>query len=130
MTGGGPGIPAALQIGPHDYTIVVDADRAAELEQDAGASNYLRGEIVLHPRQSPTQLRDTLLHECLHMLLATAGTHTGSPPLLSPGGDEERLVSALTPLLLDTLKRNPELVAFLTAPTPALARPRRVGGGG
>lgn len=57
-------------------------------------------------RQSPDQLRDTVLHEVVHAVVELnklEGTEV-----------DERLVSVLSTHLLDTLRRNPELVVYLT----------------
>lgn len=63
--------------------------------------------ITIEPDQKGNFLRDTLLHEVLHAcLFAAAGGMTTD--------EEERLVASLTPVLLDTLRRNPGLLAFLT----------------
>lgn len=58
--------------------------------------------------------RETLLHEVLHAVIGTARI----PPFSAESGhgehdSEEAIVSMLAPLLLDTLRRNPELVAAL-----------------
>lgn len=50
----------------------------------------------------------TLLHEALHAVWSTTGLRQLDNDL------EEQVVVGLAPLLLDTLKRNPDLVAFLT----------------
>lgn len=107
-------IPRYLQVGPHRYRIVVDAGAASELSVDLGETSTVLARIVVHPGQARTQLRDTLLHEALHALLDTAGlTAPGTYLTLHDHDDQERLIASLSPLLLDTLRRNPALLTFL-----------------
>lgn len=112
-------LPAAVQIGPHRYDVQCDADATVALRElapdrigssDAGA---LRIQIAHHLH--PSQQQDTLLHEILHMLLHQLGLQ---PSLANASHDddvEERVVHALAPALLDLLRRNPDLVAYLVA---------------
>ncbi len=58
----------------------------------------------------PDQARDTVLHEVIHALAKI----TAAVGFLS-GAEEERIVMLLSPLLLDALRANPELVTYLTA---------------
>jgi hypothetical protein len=103
-------LPASVQIGARRYSISQDADavRATEHRIQSsgiyGAIDHRDLSIVLAPDQAEGQLRDTLLHEVLHGVMAITG-----------GGvdDEEELVLRITPTLLDTLRRNPELVTYL-----------------
>lgn len=54
--------------------------------------------------------RETLLHEVLHAVIGTARI----PPFGEEGGEkEEEFVSMLAPILMDTLRRNPDLVFAL-----------------
>lgn len=70
----------------------------------AGRSSVAYQWIAVDTEQGPDQLRDTLLHEVIHCCLGVLR--------LEP---DEGLVEALTPVLLDALRANPELVAWLTA---------------
>jgi len=49
-------------------------------------------------------LRETVLHEMLHCIFE----HTGVDP-----EEHETLIRSISPLLLETLRRNPELVEWL-----------------
>lgn len=106
--------PGTVQVGPHVYTIVVDRKRAIDASVTYGFTHPDWSEIILGPDQCLSQQRDTVLHELLHALLALVGVNKGGDRALLPEeDDEERLVTALSPLLLDTLRRNPDLTAFL-----------------
>jgi hypothetical protein len=103
--------PARLHVGPHQYTVNVDAVRCRDLgvrgQTDADALA-----ILLNPALPISMQRDTLLHELLHALFDVQGTDVSDRPLLDDD-EEERLVRGLAPLLLDALRRNPRLVTFL-----------------
>jgi len=70
-------------------------------------------EIALCPTLQDQQRRSVLLHECLHALV----DQTALDGDLLAGEAQEQLVSRLTPALLDMLRRNPELVAYLCSMT-------------
>lgn len=74
-----------------------------------GTSQIDAQRITIADNVGPDQIRDTLLHEILHCLGGTIG-------LFDDGKVEERVIAALSPLVLDALRRNPELVRFLVAP--------------
>lgn len=106
--------PAEVQVGPHRYTLTVDADemnrvQVAERRGLMGHTDHAHLKIVVSPDQAPDQAADTILHEVLH-------TITWSTNLDERLGAkrEEDLVCRLTPLLLDVLRRNPDLVRYLT----------------
>lgn len=103
--------PGTLAIGPLVYAVV--SDEAAYLRAVAddkvdiyGSINYGDLRIVLSPRQAAAHQRTALWHEVIH-----AALHLTDPDL----SDEERCVRALAMPLLDVLRRNPALVAYLTA---------------
>lgn len=73
-----------------------------------GRVRLTRQRILIAERLAERQERDTLLHEVLHGLFGLVG-------LISDDSEEERIVGTLTPLLLDTLRRNPQLVEYLVA---------------
>lgn len=114
-----PDMPERIQVGPHRYT--VEATEAAIAKARAGGPGpSLMGQhdshdltIVLAPDLPASQQADTLLHELLHAVMA----HSGIDAVLTNERDglDEQVVMAVTALLLDTLQRNPDLVAFLTA---------------
>ena len=58
------------------------------------------------PTQTMPVLRETVLHEMLHCVFE----HTGVDP-----EEHETLIRSISPLLLELLRRNPELVEWLVA---------------
>lgn len=74
---------------------------------DAGNCQYLKQRIDIDPAQGGDGRADTLLHELLHAAWYVAGITEFTSK------QEERVVGALSPLLLDVLRRNPKLVQEL-----------------
>jgi hypothetical protein len=96
--------PRRIVIGPYEYRVVVDADRIpADLY---GLCDKGKHVISLHPEQSPTRLRSTLVHELLHALCDLTGVDDDKA--------EERIVTVLAPAVLALLQDNPRLVNWLT----------------
>lgn len=62
--------------------------------------------IHYDPEQTLPVLRETILHEMLHCILE----HTGVD-----AEEHEALIRSISPLLLEALRRNPELVEWLVA---------------
>jgi hypothetical protein len=108
-------IPESVQIGPYRYAVKADADELMRYEHRQmssvwGCIRWKEMDILLDPAADNQRLRETLLHEIIHGCNDVAGT----------GGltDEERFTTALAPTLLDTLRRNPALVSYLTSDDP------------
>lgn len=103
-------IPKQLQIGPTIYRVKskkkdLNKVQIEMKETVAGCVRFQEQTIYLDKNQGSDQLADTLLHEVIHACLQ---------PLFGMDDDtEEAFVRTLSPGLLDTLRRNPELVAFL-----------------
>ncbi len=99
-------IPTTLRVGPLRYQIVRDSQR---LPSDHwGMTDKARQVVALSPDQSDQRTRLTLLHEILHALADITNLDGIDPSV------EERLVTQLAPALLDLLRENPGLVAYLT----------------
>lgn len=104
--------PGSVVVGPYRLTLTVDQaaiDRAT-VERGgnelAGSYDSSTGRIAIKPGLTPDLTADCLLHEILHAVCEVAGK-----PL--DDETEERAVSALAPTLLDTLRRNPDVTAWL-----------------
>jgi hypothetical protein len=107
--------PRRVKIGPHQYTIrshkgpIPDPDdpKGGDL---VGYCDAEAGEILLSTGMSPSQTRDTLLHEILHAAFSLIGANLAH-------NTEERIVRSLAPAMLALLRENPALVAYLTERT-------------
>jgi hypothetical protein len=105
--------PSTVKAGPYRYRVVVDkaaidAERTATRKAAAqGSCNADTQVITLDPGLAPDTLAETLLHEVFHAIYTTVGI-----------GSEEKIqahemIYRTTPTLLDVLRSNPDLVAFL-----------------
>ena len=98
--------PRTIAVGPYRFTVT---QAPLENPTDGTLHSYAvtqknQETITLHTGQSAGNLRDTLFHEVLHTCW-----HAGC----LPSGQEEEIIGTLSPLLLDTLRRNPRLIEFL-----------------
>lgn len=114
MTNGKPAaLPTFIDIGPFRYTITIDEltrQRAQETDRSKvlGQTDHDKLEMILDASQPASLLRETLLHETLHLVTEMSGLRYDS------GSDkDERLVRRMSPLLLEVLRRNPDIVAYL-----------------
>lgn len=106
--------PRKVQVGPFVYTVSSDqAEMAAAVREDRkemfGRTDHAALRILLEPTQTEPRMRDTLLHEVLHTLTTLTGLD------MELGQDEEGMVNRMAPALLDVMRRNPQLVAYLTS---------------
>jgi hypothetical protein len=107
-------LPRRIHVGPHIYSVVCDAAAMAAECRDAGEDlvgrcSHRTLTIHIEPDQARSQMRDTLLHEVLHAVanMTALDGEWGAER-------EEEVILRLAPALLDVLRRNPRLVAFLT----------------
>lgn len=107
-------LPKTITVGPYRYRVVADADALARgaIEDGtgrlAGRHDPARQVIAIDPDLGPDAEAETLTHELLHAALEQV-------PNELTNEQEERLVLGLGFVLLDVLRRNPALVAYLTA---------------
>lgn len=105
-------MPDSVAVGPYMFT--VEADGAAWIGNPKAESATMYGhtdmehtQILLHPGCASTLGKAIVLHEVLHAVAFTAGCSDKRKRT------EEDWVLMVAPLLLDTLRRNPILVAYL-----------------
>jgi hypothetical protein len=91
-------------------TFAIRYRRFTKKEEAVGQCLYDKSLIEVDPRQTHVNLRDTVLHEILHAVLAKQG-HTGS--CFSDNETEERYVSALATGLAGVFQDNPDLACWL-----------------
>lgn len=105
--------PASIKVGPFDYTVLTDKTTCEQAVCVYGQTMASRGTILLNPEQAPSQMRDTLLHEILHAAVDAASLSVGESAPINDA-TEEQIVRALSPWILQAIRDNPRLVAFLT----------------
>lgn len=82
---------------------VVYEPRGTLAGENAGKADHAGQRLIVSEEQGAHQERDTLLHELLHMCGLVVGHEL-----------DEHQVGAITPVLLDVLRSNPDAVAYLT----------------
>lgn len=96
-------MPQTVKIGPHVYSIV----RKSKSElSDHGECDYNTLQISIRKRLRLSKTQEVLLHELLH--------GCGYPNLTAGTFEEEKFVDGISPNLLQVLKDNPDLLAYLT----------------
>lgn len=101
--------PKEIEVGPYVYSILCgDAPSRTQLGGDCGETDSSELVIRINGDRVSGVRRETTLHEVLHALTDMAG-------LVEQYGTktDEQWCRRVTPLLLDTLRRNPKLCAFL-----------------
>lgn len=109
-------LPSHVQVGPWKLTVVCDAAELAKAQAAArddriGSYDSKGQRLIIDPDLGPDQTAGTLLHEVLHAAFSTAGLD--GDDLKNSEDVEEAVVRALEPILLDCIRRNPGLVAYL-----------------
>lgn len=102
--------PKKIHVGPFDFDCQHDPEHLAALG-GAAAMNFAKLRIVYDKSQAPGYLRDSILHEVIHAAYQQTNLFENSE---AANEREEALVAALTPRLLDVLRANPKLIAYLT----------------
>ena len=111
-------LPEHVQVGPYRYTIVCDDTEHARAVRDHGydvygATSHRQQRIVLTPDCAPDVQTVTLAHELMHAIMFASGADT----VLAGYDDglEERLIQQTSPVLVQVLRDNPTLAAWLAA---------------
>lgn len=110
-------LPRHVLVGSRRYTLTrnqavlnAEAVRLGAREGLYGLTNNVEMVIYLDPESGPQRERDNVVHELLHALMDYSGLDKSLGP-----DDEEEVALRLAPVLLDLLRANQSLVAFLTA---------------
>lgn len=82
---------------------IVYEPRGVLAGENAGKADHAGQRLIVSEGQGAHQERDTLLHEVLHICGLMIGHEL-----------DEHQVASVTPVLLDVLRSNPEVVAYLT----------------
>jgi hypothetical protein len=107
-------MPSNIQIGPCRYKVTQElVDFATKAASDGekcwGWIEYGGQRIIIDPNQGEDHKRVALLHEVLH------GVEDQSDQRHK---HDELIIRQLAAILLDTLRRNPELVTYLVEAEP------------
>ncbi len=106
--------PKRVKIGPFVFTIEFNESavtRAAKDREDEGpyygVTSFEKLLIAISPSLTPIE-REVLMHEVLHGICSVSGLGAKLK-----GDEEETIVSAISPYLLDTLRENKTVTRFL-----------------
>jgi hypothetical protein len=100
-------IPKVVRISPHDYylteqeQLLKSVELVGQCDNEAGIIRYRSDDM------SPGQLRETIVHECLHACVFNAGLKFPS------SDDEENFVNKLAPRLYGLMVENPKLIEWV-----------------
>jgi len=100
-------LPDYVLIGPYRYSIVLVERVKPRGSERIGRIMFRKLRIEVSNKVSVGRQQETLLHEILHGLWETVGLADGEKT------SDESVIKALSPLLLDTLRRNPDVLAYL-----------------
>jgi len=101
-------MPRTIKIGPHTYKIV--RKTLEELPDELGSTDFDLTEIRIRKNLRATKAKEVLLHEALHC--CTYPSFTGAYET-DPKLDAEDFVNCVAPVLLQVLRDNPDLLAYL-----------------
>lgn len=96
-------MPKSIKVGAHVYTILRKPKSQFE-EEGLCVSDKL--EITIRQRLKRSKAQEVLVHELIHA--------AGYPSFWDKWPGEEKFVVAVSPVLLQVLQDNPDLVAYLT----------------
>lgn len=105
-------LPSRIQVGPYTYTIQASLEALNERNKAnccslRGYCSYLDHTITVDPTTPQDQRGVTLFHEVMHAVAELLNLHGKFT--------DEEFVRRLAPALIDTFRRNPDLVAYLVA---------------
>ena len=102
-------MPKSVRVGAHVYSVLsTPADKMPKTDgrPECGTCRFDHLQILVKKRQKRTKQQETLLHEIIHSCTY--------PNLIGKKVTDEDFVETTAPLLLQVLKDNPKLLAYLT----------------
>ena len=118
-------MPTHVKVGHLIYRVVVGGPEWAEARAEAGDSDSARlvghtmhstQVISIAPGETVQMMRDTVLHECTHALVAALGNVVDAWD--TDGNVEEHMAGFIGSGMTMLLRDNPKLVKWLTAEVP------------
>lgn len=101
-------LPKCVNVLGKRYTIEAD-DHIMEDDIASGLCKPWRCEIRIGKGMHPDQRRDTVLHEVMH----AAFSETGLTADFKEEDDEEKIIRRMATAMLQVLRENPALTAFI-----------------
>ncbi len=100
--------PRSVTIGPYKYGIKL-VKELGEPEELDGVTDTAGSRLLIKKDLSPSRMRETVMHEILHAIWDVTNL---------PKAYEEKVIMRLSPILLDTLQRNPEVTSWFRRSEP------------
>jgi hypothetical protein len=97
-------MPKTVKVGVHTYSIL--RKPKSQMGGDLGTCDFNELQIFLRKQLRKSVAKETLIHELLH-----AATY---PSLNEKTVSDEDFVTAVSPVLLQVMQDNPELLEYLT----------------
>lgn len=122
-------IPEVLKVGVYEYEVLTDQDSwdrlkiddKADLDEAWGYTDNTESRLYVHPKIRAEQFRRAvLLHEAGHAALFAAGYQYQEGQEKT---DDEQLILALSPMMLQVLQDNPHFVDWLMEDVMAKPKP-------
>lgn len=112
--------PSRIQIGHLTYrvklsTAACDAEGSDDTRRTNGLSRTAEQRIIIRKGLAADYEAEVVLHEVLHQCLAAANCELDTLAKAGVEDLEEAAVATIAGMVLATLRRNPELVTYLTA---------------
>lgn len=115
--------PTRIEIGGQPFAVEWEPQNGKRLHEDSdgywdlGTTAVYEQRLIIRTLQGEHQVRDTVLHEVIHAVISmTSQRDRFKPNDDHPKHPEEPVVSAVATALLQVLRSNPDLVAWLTEP--------------
>lgn len=97
-------MPKTIKVGPHTYSVL--RKTKFQMPEQIGGCDFDALQLSIRQRIKKSVAQETLLHELIHACT--------SPSFNEKTMTDEEFVTAVSPMLLQVLKENPELVEYLT----------------
>lgn len=106
-------LPRFIDLGPYHYKIICDELTRLRTQEKIltavlGHTDHDKLEIIINNNQPPSLSRETLFHESLHVVTEITGLRYSWGATKS-----ERFIRRLSPMMLELMRRNPDVVAYL-----------------
>lgn len=106
-------LPDSVKVGPHIYTVESSeaaVDRVCHKHQREldGCADHQYQLITISPNGADSYRKDVFLHEVLHAVI------TATAMEFEQEDGEERLVGAMSTMLLQVIRDNPEVIRWLS----------------
>jgi hypothetical protein len=105
-------LPKSVRIGALDYKVKTWSPKAADNTGALGLCDRETCKILLKGTLGPQKMAEVLLHEVVH------GCFDGAGLRVDLGPHEENIVNGLGYQLLQVIRDNPKLIAFLQGAFP------------